>query len=164
MLAIASDRGLCMLEFNDRRAIDRQLATLRRHFTSNIQPGRHPVLDHAAHELARYFEAPSLTFTVPLADPGTPFQRRVWDALRQITHGTTRTYAQLAQALGRPTAARAVARASADNRIAIIIPCHRVIGSDGSPTGYAGGIWRKQWLLTHERDCTDITQVDITLT
>lgn len=151
MLAVASDRGLAMLEFVDRRAIEAQVATLRRRFGTHVVPGEHPLLAQVERELVRYFAGQAFTFAVPLADPGTPFQRQVWEALRQIPPGQTRSYAQLARALGRPTAARAVARANGDNRIAIIIPCHRVIGSDGSPTGYAGGIWRKEWLLRHER-------------
>jgi len=88
---------------------------------------------------------------VPLHAPGTDFQRAVWDELRRIPAGQTRSYAQVARALGTPSAVRAVARANGDNRIALLIPCHRVIGSDGKPVGYGGGVWRKEWLLAHEK-------------
>ena len=86
-----------------------------------------------------------------LLAPGTEFQRLVWSRLRAIPSGTTRTYAELAVEIGRPTAVRAVARANGDNRIAILIPCHRVVGSDGKLTGYGGGLWRKQRLLEIEQ-------------
>jgi O-6-methylguanine DNA methyltransferase len=90
-------------------------------------------------------------FTVPIDAPGTPFQERVWAALKRIPHGQTRSYAQIAREIGEAKAVRAVAKANGDNRIAILIPCHRVIGSDGTLTGYGGGLWRKEWLLDLER-------------
>lgn len=152
MLAVASDRELCLLEFIDRRAIESQLQTLRRRFSAAlIIPGNNDLLDRLATQLDEYFAATRKTFDVPLASPGTPFQQSVWTALRSIPAGQTRSYADIAREIRRPTAVRAVARSNGDNRIAILIPCHRVIGSDGSPTGYAGGIWRKEWLLNHER-------------
>lgn len=101
-------------------------------------------------ELDAYFGGRSGSFTVPLAASGTPFQDEVWAALRRIPAGATRSYGDLARLLGRPTAFRAVARANATNPIAVIVPCHRVIGSDGSLTGYAGGLAIKRWLLDHE--------------
>ena len=101
-------------------------------------------------QLDEYFRAERREFTVPLHTPGTPFQNRVWAELQRIPIGTTTTYAAVARNIGQPTAVRAVARANGDNRIAIIIPCHRVIGSDGSLTGYGGGLSRKQQLLDLE--------------
>lgn len=101
-------------------------------------------------ELGAYFGGHAASFSVPLAPRGTPFQRQVWDVLLTIPPGQTRSYAEVARLMGRPTAVRAVARANATNPIAIIIPCHRVIGSDGTLTGYAGGLDRKRWLLAHE--------------
>lgn len=101
-------------------------------------------------QLTEYFDGTRTAFTVPLAPTGTEFQRTVWAALRDIEYGGTRTYGQLAAALGRPTAVRAVAAANARNPLSIIVPCHRVIGSTGELTGYAGGIDRKRFLLDRE--------------
>jgi methylated-DNA-[protein]-cysteine S-methyltransferase len=103
-------------------------------------------------QLAEYFAGDRQTFTVPLKVAGTPFQQRVWQELVGIPFGTAITYAQLAQRLGQPTAARAVGHANSRNPISIIVPCHRVIGADGKLTGYAGGLDKKQWLLAWERD------------
>lgn len=157
-LAIAGERGLVLLEFVDRRALATQIGVLRRRFARVILPDAHgargapnPHLDHIERDLARYFEEASHGFTVPIEAPGTDFQRKVWDALQRIPVGQTRSYAQIARDIGRPSAVRAVARANGDNRLAILIPCHRVIGSDGTLTGYGGGVWRKDWLLRHEQ-------------
>jgi methylated-DNA-[protein]-cysteine S-methyltransferase len=109
------------------------------------------VLVAAARELAEYFRGERRTFSLPLAPCGTTFQRRVWDALREIPYGETRSYAFLAAHVGRPKAARAVGAANGANPFAIVVPCHRVIGSDGTLTGYAGGLGIKNWLLEHER-------------
>jgi AraC family transcriptional regulator of adaptative response/methylated-DNA-[protein]-cysteine methyltransferase len=92
-----------------------------------------------------------LSFDIPVVQRGTPFEASVWSALQQVPPGETRSYGELARSLGRPDAARAVARANGANQVAIIVPCHRIIGADGSLTGYGGKIWRKQWLLEHER-------------
>ena len=110
-----------------------------------------PVLDSLARQLDDYFRGRLVRFTVPLRVPGTDFQRAVWTALAEIPYGQTCSYEDIAKSLGRPTAVRAVARANGDNRIAIVIPCHRVIGKDGSLTGYGGSLWRKQRLLELER-------------
>jgi AraC family transcriptional regulator, regulatory protein of adaptative response / methylated-DNA-[protein]-cysteine methyltransferase len=151
MLAVASDEGLCLLEFTDRKALATELADLRKRFDSAIAFAPHPFTSQVARELAEYFEKSRTSFDVPLAPCGTPFQRAVWDALLAIPHGRTATYAEQAARLGRASAVRAVATANGANRLAIVIPCHRVIGSDGSLTGYAGGLWRKRRLLDHER-------------
>ena len=103
-------------------------------------------------QLEGYFRGGLTEFSVPLRTPGTEFQRLVWSRLRAIPSGTTRTYSGIAAEFGRPTAVRAVARANGDNRIAILIPCHRVVGSDGKLTGYGGGLWRKQRLLEIEQE------------
>lgn len=151
LLAVASERGVCLLEYVDRRALQSQIATLRRRVEGVVVPGNNAVLDRLADELRRYFDGTLSTFTVTLHAPGTPFQQNVWDELRRIPFGQTRSYSEIARRIGQPSAVRAVARANGDNRVAILIPCHRVIGADGSPTGYGGGLWRKQWLLDHER-------------
>ncbi len=150
MLALADDHGMHVFDFVDRRGLERHLERLVRRFV--IVPGRHAVLDQAAAEIAEYFAGRRTAFTVPLAEIGTDFQRGVWDRLRRIMPGETRSYAEIARHLGQPAAVRAVARANGDNCRAILIPCHRVIGSDGSLTGYGGGLARKQWLLNHEKE------------
>ena len=151
MLAGASDAGICLLEFVDRRMIETQLERIKRLFGARLVPGTSPHFDRLAAELERYFAGRLFDFEVPLDLRGTDFQKRVWSVLRTIAYGRTRSYAEQARVLGDPKAIRAVARANGDNRIAIVVPCHRVVGADGSLTGYGGGLWRKQWLLDHER-------------
>jgi methylated-DNA-[protein]-cysteine S-methyltransferase len=113
--------------------------------------GDDAVLAQARRELDDYFASQLTRFTVPTAANGTPFQRRVWAALRKIPYGATRTYGEQAQAIGSPRASRAVGLANGRNPIAIIVPCHRVIGSNGSLTGFGGGLHRKKFLLDLER-------------
>jgi methylated-DNA-[protein]-cysteine S-methyltransferase len=103
-----------------------------------------------ASQLDAYFEGSLRSFDVPLAPSGTTFQRSVWDELTQIPYGEVASYGAIAARLGRPTASRAVGAANRTNPIAIVVPCHRVIGANGALTGYAGGMWRKEWLLKHE--------------
>ena len=151
MLAIANDEALGLLEFVDRRAIERQIETLRRRMGGAvIVPGDNAILDRAAEEVAAYFAGELREFTVPIVLPGSPFQTAVWDELRRIPYGQTRSYRELAEMLGRPGAQRAVGRANGDNRLAIIVPCHRVVRSDGSLCGYGGGLWREKRLLELE--------------
>jgi AraC family transcriptional regulator of adaptative response/methylated-DNA-[protein]-cysteine methyltransferase len=109
------------------------------------------VLDRAEAELGEYLAGRQREFEVPVSTCGTEFQERVWRVLREIPYGETRTYSGQAERLGDPGAVRAVARANGDNRVAIIVPCHRVIGSDGRLTGYGGGLWRKRLLLALEQ-------------
>jgi methylated-DNA-[protein]-cysteine S-methyltransferase len=115
----------------------------------------HDVLDHAAHELGEYFRGQRCTFSTPIAAGGTDFQRTVWDALRTIPFGETRSYGQLAAMLERPRAMRAVGHANGRNPLSIFVPCHRVIGHHGTLCGYAGGVAAKRWLLDHERAARD---------
>lgn len=110
------------------------------------------VLAQATRELEEYFAGRRTTFAVPLSPVGTSFQRIVWEALRAIPFGETRSYGALARAIDRPTASRAVGAANGANLLAILVPCHRVVGADGALTGYAGGLEMKRWLLRHERD------------
>ena len=124
---------------------------LRRSTQARIGLGRTAVIDQVEAELARFFAGEPGGFSVPLTFHGAPFQRRVWEELRRIRPGETMSYGALALRLGQPTATRAVARANGANQIAIVVPCHRVIGADGSLTGYAGGLWRKQALIEVER-------------
>jgi methylated-DNA-[protein]-cysteine S-methyltransferase len=111
----------------------------------------HPVLERAREQLAAYFAGTRRFFELPVDPRGTDFQRSVWRALGAIPFGATRSYAELATAVGRPSASRAVGGANGRNPISVIVPCHRVIGADGALTGYAGGLSRKEWLLRHER-------------
>lgn len=147
----ACDDGVCLLEFLDRDTLPQQIASMRKALGPAFSLGEHPLLERCASELERYFAGELRDFSVPLHAPGTPFEERVWAQLRRIPHGRTISYAQLASAIGRPSATRAVAGANSRNRIAILIPCHRVIAADGGLGGYAGEVWRKERLLELER-------------
>ncbi len=151
MVVGATDDHLCLLEFGERRMLATQLDRLRRRLGSSMVPGSNSIIERTAAEVEAYFAGKLQRFTVPIIDPGTEFQRTVWTELMNIPYGTTASYKDIAHRIGRPTAMRAVARANGDNRLAIIIPCHRVIGNDGSLTGYGGGLWRKKQLLEHEQ-------------
>ena len=152
MLTGATDAGICLLEFVDRRMLETQLDRIKRLLKTYVVPGTHPLFNLLAAELRQYFSGSLQVFSLPLDTPGTPFQQRVWAALQTIPYGSTRSYKEQASSIGMPEAVRAVARANGDNRISILIPCHRVIGSDGTLTGYGGGLWRKQFLLNLEQD------------
>ena len=152
MIGGTTEDAVCLLEFTDRRMLETQLKRLRKHFSARFLPGMNSVGQRLKEELDRYFDGTLRNFSIPLTLPGSPFQKRVWEALQEVPYGETRSYGAQAKAMGQPQAVRAVARANGENRIAIIVPCHRIIGSDGSLTGYGGGVWRKQWLLEHERE------------
>jgi AraC family transcriptional regulator of adaptative response/methylated-DNA-[protein]-cysteine methyltransferase len=128
-----------------------QIAALRRHLNAPIVPGQNAHLTRLRLELDEYFAGRREAFTTPLVIAGTPFQRRVWDGLRAIPYGETRTYSDLAAALGDPSAQRAVGSANGSNRIAILVPCHRVVAAGGEMGGYGGGVWRKKRLLDLEQ-------------
>lgn len=151
MIAIADEKALYLLEFVDRRGLEREIERLRKRTKSAIIPGSTPPIESIKEELQRYFEKELIEFKTPLCFLGSAFQKQVWDTLRQIPSGETRSYADIAEAIGRPLACRAVANANGANQLAIIIPCHRVITSDGKIGGYGGGIVRKQWLINHEK-------------
>jgi AraC family transcriptional regulator of adaptative response/methylated-DNA-[protein]-cysteine methyltransferase len=151
LVAGATDDGLCLLEFSDRRMLETELASLKRLFAAPVVPGTNPHLERLQIELDGYFSGAGRGFTIPLVYPGTPFQRRVWQELLAIPYGETRSYEQLARTIGAPKAIRAVGRANGLNRIAIVIPCHRVVNKDGRLGGYGGGLRRKQFLLDLER-------------
>ncbi|RYG31500.1 MAG: methylated-DNA--[protein]-cysteine S-methyltransferase [Burkholderiales bacterium] len=151
MLAIADDTHLHMLEFVERKKLQEHVERYRKHFNATVLPGDSKALQLIRKELADYFAGKTLIFKSKIAGAGTEFQNNVWEELRRVPPGVTRSYQEMAERIGRPTAVRAVANANRLNRCAIILPCHRVIGADGTLTGYAGGLWRKQWLLDHER-------------
>jgi AraC family transcriptional regulator of adaptative response/methylated-DNA-[protein]-cysteine methyltransferase len=151
MIMGVHDSGLCLLEFAERRMLETQLTRLRQRMGRVFLPGEHPLMQQVKKQLDAYFEGTLRNFSVPLQAPGTAFQEAVWDALRQIPYGVMRSYADIAATIDSPDAVRAVGRANGDNRIAIIIPCHRVVASDGELTGYGGGLWRKEYLLALEQ-------------
>ena len=149
MLAIVNDEGLYLLEFAERKALAREISQLKKKI------GAICFRDHEFHlglqrELDLYFSGKSKEFSIPIAQFGTKFEKSAWDALIKIPYGESRSYSFQARAIKSPNAVRAVARANGANKIAIIIPCHRVIGANGEMTGYGGRIWRKEWLLKHE--------------
>ncbi len=151
LVAAATTEGVCLLEFADRRALESQLVTLRKRIGCSIVPGGNEHLDLLADELAHYFDGKLTRFTAPLVISGTPFQKSVWNRLLEIPYGETLSYEALARDVSRPGAQRAVGTANGANRIAIVIPCHRVVRKSGQLGGYGGGLWRKQHLLDHER-------------
>ena len=152
MVALANEKGIYMLEFVDRRGLENELILLRKRTKGVIIPGSNNHLEKLAVELKNYFDGKITVFSVPVITLGSEFEKRVWELLRTIPSGETWSYVQLARAAGNANASRAVGRANGRNIIGIIIPCHRVIRADGNLCGYGGGIWRKQWLLNHERD------------
>lgn len=151
LVAGARPEGICLLEFSDRRMLETQIATLRQRFKCAVVPGTHDHLERLKDELTRYFGGSLRRFTVPLVYPGTPFQVKVWDGLCKIPYGETLSYEALADAVGAPGAQRAVGLANGRNRIAIVVPCHRVVNKSGKLGGYGGGLWRKEFLLDLER-------------
>ena len=151
MIAGATDEGICLLEYSDRRMLKTEYKDLEKFLKTTIIEGDHIHFITLRQQLTEYFEGTRKEFTVPLITPGTPFQQLVWKELTKIPFGTTRSYYEQSVAIGKPESIRAVANANGMNRISIIIPCHRVIGSDGNLTGYGGGLGRKKWLLEHEK-------------
>lgn len=153
MTALLSERGLCLLEFvHDTKGLATEIAQVEAARGGAAQPGENALTAQLGQELAEYFAGHRCRFDMPLDLIGTAFQVDAWRALLAIPYGETRSYAEQAQQIGRPTAVRAVAGANGQNKVSVIVPCHRVIGSNGSLTGYGGGLSRKQWLLALERD------------
>lgn len=152
MLCGISGEGICLLDFeSDQRAL-KALHNLAAQLQARIEEGDHPLTAMVADQLGSYFLRKRTAFDLPLNMVGTPFQVQVWTQLLDIPFGQTRTYAEQARLFGNVKAIRAIAAANAQNHLAILIPCHRVIGSDGSLRGYGGGIERKRYLLELERN------------
>jgi AraC family transcriptional regulator of adaptative response/methylated-DNA-[protein]-cysteine methyltransferase len=149
-VAGATGEGVCLLEFADRRMLQTQLAIVRKQFDSPAVPGMNDHLERLQSELEAYFAGKLRAFSVPLLYPGTSFQKRVWEELLRIPYGQTRSYEEMATAVDMPRATRGVGRANGQNRIAIVIPCHRVVRKDGHLGGYGGGLRRKEFLLSLE--------------
>ncbi len=150
LLLVCNDHHLLLCEFYSPERVDAQLEALRRYFDHDITPGQHAILQQANAELNEYFSGRRQRFTLPLSLLGSPFQQQVWQALLAIPYGHTRSYADIAHQIGQPDAVRAVGMANGQNRLAIVIPCHRVINESGALGGYGGGLARKQWLLDLE--------------
>jgi AraC family transcriptional regulator of adaptative response/methylated-DNA-[protein]-cysteine methyltransferase len=150
LVAGATFEGVCLLEFADRRMLEKQLETLRKLFDAPAVPGMNHHLRQLQAELDAYFAGTRQVFSVPLVYPGTTFQRRVWEELLRIPYGKTRSYEELAVVLGMPGGQRSIGRANGQNRIAIVVPCHRVVRKNGHLGGYGGGLQRKQFLLDLE--------------
>jgi O-6-methylguanine DNA methyltransferase len=150
MLIGATDDGICLAEFSDRRMLPSQLETLRRRLRRPTVAGHHQLLDQLEEQLHEYFAGTRRAFDLPLVAPGSAFQQRTWSVLRGLPAGTTVSYEELARRVGAPRAQRAVGTANGANRIAVVIPCHRVVRKGGETGNYGGGRWRKEWLLAHE--------------
>lgn len=151
LVAGANSQGVCLLEFSDRRMLETQMKTLRRLFQVPLVPGNNEYLRQLRVELKEYFARKLTCFTVPLVYPGTPFQSKVWNVLLKIPYGKTISYQELAHAVESPKAVRAAGTANGKNRLAILIPCHRVVNKNGNLGGYGGGLRRKEFLLHLER-------------
>ncbi|MCG3138552.1 MAG: Bifunctional transcriptional activator/DNA repair enzyme Ada [Phycisphaerae bacterium] len=151
LLVVATEQALCRLDFVDRQSSAAQLQKLVNNSAEPLFPGSNAVLKQLQTELDGYFAGNLQQFTVPLSVQGTDFQMRVWKALQNIPYGQTLSYGQLAEKINRPNAQRAVGMANHNNRIAILIPCHRVVNHNGQLGGYGGGLWRKQFLLNLEQ-------------
>lgn len=151
MFVCASDKGICLLEFTDRKMLETEFGDLKKRLHAEILMGENVHIKQLKQELQEYFAGQRRTFEVSLDCPGTSFQQEVWDALQTVPFGRTASYKEQAQKLNNPKAVRAVGRANGLNKIAIVIPCHRIIGKNGNLTGYGGGIERKKWLLEFEK-------------
>lgn len=161
MVALFTPQGLSLLEFSrDTKGLDREWRDVERHAGAPAQAGEDARTRALGQQIDAYFKGKLKDFDIPLDLVGTPFQQSVWRALLGIPFGQTRSYAQQAATIGRPTAVRAVAAANGQNKVSIIVPCHRVIGSSGQLTGYGGGLPRKEWLLGMERGETPLFQND----
>ena len=157
LIAVTDRTQLHLLEFLDRKAFPAEFRKLQAYARGEIGFGRTEVTDQIQAELDRFFAGRGAGFETKLALHGSPFTRDVWRALLTIPAGETRSYSEIAEAIGKPAAVRAVARANGANQLALIVPCHRVIGADGSLTGYGGGLWRKQRLIELERSYREQT-------
>lgn len=146
----AIDEGVCWLDFADKPTADKRLKTLEKRLKANLVNEENSHLKELTSQLNEFFEGKRKEFTVKVSTEGTIFQKKVWSALQRIPYAKTLSYKEQAEAIGMSSAVRAVANANGMNPISILIPCHRVIGSNGQLTGYGGGLWRKKFLLDLE--------------
>lgn len=159
MFVCATEQGICLLEFVDRRMLETEFKELQHLFKARIIAGENRHTRQAELEMSEYFSGQRSQFDVALHVRGSEFQQSVWQLLQAVPYGQTSSYQAQAEKLGKPQAVRAVASANGHNRIAIIIPCHRVIGKNGALVGYGGGIAKKQWLIEHEQRYADVLQM-----
>lgn len=152
MIGGTTTEGVCLLEFINRIRLEKELVDLQKMLNAIIIAGRNQYSDQLEKEVGEYFEGKRKVFSVPVHTPGNEFSKSVWRMLMNIPYGQTWTYKKQAEMLNNPKAIRAIGTTNGRNRLAIIIPCHRVIGSNGSLVGYAGGIEKKKWLLNFERE------------
>jgi len=151
LLAISDEKALYLLEFADRRGPEAEMQRFGQKVKATIIPGLTDPICSIKNELSLYFAGTLSTFKTPLFTIGSPFQKSVWEQLRKIPYGSTISYGEQAAAIDKPTAYRAVALANGANQFSIVVPCHRVINTNGELGGYGGGISRKKWLLNHEK-------------
>jgi AraC family transcriptional regulator, regulatory protein of adaptative response / methylated-DNA-[protein]-cysteine methyltransferase len=155
MFAGATSEGVCLLEFTNRIRLEKEMKDLKHVLQADTQSGRNAHLDQLEKELSEYFDGKRKIFSVLLHTPGTEFEKAVWMKLQEIPYGRTWSYKEQSVAMNNPKAIRAIAATNGRNRLAIVIPCHRVIGSDGTMTGYAAGVEKKKWLLNFELSNSD---------
>jgi AraC family transcriptional regulator, regulatory protein of adaptative response / methylated-DNA-[protein]-cysteine methyltransferase len=153
MLAISNKEKLYLLEFAERRNLDQRIERLKTKLKATIISDRSDPIDSIKNEIESYFSGTLKTFRTPFLTIGSPFQKITWEALIKIPYGETKSYLEQANIINNPSAHRAVANANGSNNLAIIIPCHRILRSNGDLGGYAGGVHRKKWLIAHENHC-----------
>jgi len=158
MIAGATDKGICFLEWHDRGGVERILSRVAKRYKRPLEQGSSDLLLKLQNELSDYFDRTINKFLVPIDVNGTKFENSVWNNLLKIPYGETKNYGEIASDLGKPGASRAVGRANGSNYLSIIIPCHRVIESNGNLRGYGGGLWRKKYLL--ELESTTVVSAD----
>lgn len=154
MIVAADTASLLLLEFTDRKMLETELKTLISRHGGPVQYSTNDIIIDTQTQIAEYFTGVRTTFQLPLHTNGTAFQQKTWNALQEIPYGATWTYAEQARHIDNPKGQRPVASANGMNSLAIVIPCRRVVGADGSMAGYGGGVWRKQWLIDHEKKHT----------
>jgi len=150
MIAGANEDGICLLEFADRRMLETQIKILEKRMNALLFPGNSPFIKTLSKQINEYFSGERTRFDIPIVNPGTQFQKEVWEAIASVPYGKIRTYKEQSLQINNPKAVRAVGRANGDNRIAVLIPCHRIVGNNGALVGYGGGLWRKRFLLELE--------------
>lgn len=152
MMAVHTDAGLCLLEFRDKPALEVEIKEIQKHRPGDMVFAANHQTEQLDHQLAQYFSGTRKNFDLPLDLIGTAFQRTIWGLLLDIPYGETMSYKEQSLKYGDVHSVRAVAHANAKNKVSIVVPCHRVIGSNGKLVGYAGGIERKSKLLGHEKN------------
>jgi AraC family transcriptional regulator of adaptative response/methylated-DNA-[protein]-cysteine methyltransferase len=155
-MVAADEEAVYLVEFWDRRMLGTQFSVLQKQIGAVFFPGTTGLIEEMRKELDLYFLGKLSAFETPIQFPGSQHQQRVWRELLKVPRGQTISYSELARRVGKPTAVRSVARAVGENRLAIVVPCHRIVGASGSLTGYGGGVWRKRYLLALERDSSTL--------